>query len=237
MKFYTYFHTRNDSGAVFNIGKGKGTRLDDKSCRNQHWQNIVAKHGHSSHIAARWPTEAEAFEHEKFLIACFKGLGAPLCNQTDGGDGVPMTAEIRSKLQDASAIRWQKDGARAAHGAKTKGRVQPEDEREKRRISSTGRKHTVEAKEKMRLIQRGRTVSQECRQKLRDANLGKVQSEESNQKRSTSLKGRVFSDEHRAKLSAAMLGNKSRVGQVTSNETKEKQRQAAKRNLPVLYRL
>lgn len=85
--FYTYFHTRNDTGAVFYVGKGKGRRSHDCD-RNQHWNNIVAKHGHTVHIAARWPTEAEAFEHEKFLIACFRDMSVSLCNMTDGGDGV-----------------------------------------------------------------------------------------------------------------------------------------------------
>lgn len=56
--------------------------------RSVHWKRVASKCGHTVHIAARWPSEAEAFEHEKFLIACFKGLGHPLVNYTDGGEGV-----------------------------------------------------------------------------------------------------------------------------------------------------
>ena len=231
MIFYTYFHTRNDTGAVFYVGKGKGKRLQDKTCRNAHWQKIVAKHGHAAHIASLWPTEADAFEHEKFLIACFRGMGVDLCNQTDGGDGVPMTDEIRLKLSIASNARWLDEEVRREHGAKTKGRIQSDEEREKRRISSTGRKHTDVAKKRMSLAQTGREISQEHREKLRQANLGKTQTDASNAKRSLSLKGRVFSDAHRAKLSASMMGNKSRLGYATSAETKEKQRASAKQRV------
>ena len=43
-EFYTYFHTRNDTGKVFYVGKGKGRRAHEPG-RNPHWKNIVAKHG------------------------------------------------------------------------------------------------------------------------------------------------------------------------------------------------
>ena len=46
-------------------------------------------------------TEQEAFEHEKFLILCFKDMGTSLCNQTDGGEGVSglvCSAETRAKI-------------------------------------------------------------------------------------------------------------------------------------------
>lgn len=63
--------------------------------RSKHWKNIVAKDGgFSAEILARWPTEKEAFEHEKFLIKCFRDLGIHLCNMTDGGEGI--SGNIRS---------------------------------------------------------------------------------------------------------------------------------------------
>lgn len=86
MNHYTYLHTRNDTGAVFYIGKGSGSRAHAEG-RNEHWNRVVAKYGYTVHILAKWETEKEAFEHEKFLILCFKDLGAPLTNMTDGGDG------------------------------------------------------------------------------------------------------------------------------------------------------
>lgn len=109
--FYTYSHTRNDTGAVFYVGKGKDRRAYSKSDRNKHWQNIVAKHGHTVHIASRWSTETEAFEHEKFLIACFKDMGAALCNITDGGEG--SSGHVMSVEHKANLSKLYKGVARS----------------------------------------------------------------------------------------------------------------------------
>ena len=84
MSFYTYMHTRNDTNETFYIGKGHGKRAFWKHGRNQHWTNIVKKHGYTVHVLAQWEKEADAFEHEKFLIQCFNGF---LVKQSLGGDG------------------------------------------------------------------------------------------------------------------------------------------------------
>lgn len=100
MQFYTYFHTRNDTNSVFYVGKGLGKRAHS-TARNQHWHNIVAKHGHTVHIAMTHLSENDAFEHEKLLIQCFKDMGIPLCNQTDGGvgsGGYLHTSAVRAKI-------------------------------------------------------------------------------------------------------------------------------------------
>jgi len=85
--FYTYAHTKPD-GAIFYIGKGKGARHADKHHRNRYWKFVVQKHGgFQSEILANWDTEAEAFDHEKLLISCFRDMGYKLANFTDGGEG------------------------------------------------------------------------------------------------------------------------------------------------------
>lgn len=87
--FYTYAHYKSDN-SVFYIGKGRGRRAWSKTNRNPHWRHIVEKHGaHKVEILAYWPTEQEAFEHEKFLIWCFRDMGYSMANITDGGEG-PM---------------------------------------------------------------------------------------------------------------------------------------------------
>lgn len=86
MEDYTYTHQTAD-GRVFYVGKGKDRRAWAKNKRSVYWQRVVKKHGLQVQIAARWPTEAEAFEHEKFLIWCFRDMGAELVNFTDGGEG------------------------------------------------------------------------------------------------------------------------------------------------------
>ena len=103
-EFYTYFHTRNDSSVVFYVGKGKGKRLDRVASRNEHWHRIVAKCGHTVHIAERFATEEEAFANERMLIASFRSEGISLCNMTDGGEGVSgwvPSAKTRAAMSDA----------------------------------------------------------------------------------------------------------------------------------------
>lgn len=87
MEYYTYLHRRNDTGAVFYIGKGSGKRYLSNKRRNKHWCGIVDRHGFTGSIVAYWATEAEAFEHERFLIACFKDLDTELANKAEGGLG------------------------------------------------------------------------------------------------------------------------------------------------------
>lgn len=106
MRFYTYFHTRNDTDSVFYIGKGQRKRAYKTSCRSTLWKRIVAKHGYSVHIASWWETEKEAFEHEILLIACFRDLGINICNMTDGGDGISGYIQSpESRAKQGMAIR------------------------------------------------------------------------------------------------------------------------------------
>jgi hypothetical protein len=85
--YYTYIHYKQDDEKPFYIGKGKGRRHLTKSKRNNHWNNVVRKHGFCSKIISTWKTEEEALQHEKFLIQCFKDMNVELVNMTDGGEG------------------------------------------------------------------------------------------------------------------------------------------------------
>jgi len=99
--YYTYGHYKADSKELFYIGKGKGNRAHEKDSRSDFWRNIVGKHGYTVEIFADWPTEEDAFTHEKFLIECFRDLTV-LCNLTDGGDGCSgyvWTDEQKQKLK------------------------------------------------------------------------------------------------------------------------------------------
>lgn len=84
--YYTYAHYTADKSRLFYIGKGKKNRMHVKDSRSQHWHNIVNKYGLHVELLAEWQTEQEAFDHEKFLIHCFKEL-SDICNLTDGGEG------------------------------------------------------------------------------------------------------------------------------------------------------
>ena len=81
--YYIYAHTRNDTGKIFYIGKGKLRRAWEKSNRNKYWRNITNKVSYSIEILAYFDSEHEALKQE---INCIKWLD-DLCNLTIGGDG------------------------------------------------------------------------------------------------------------------------------------------------------
>jgi hypothetical protein len=123
--FYTYAHIKKDTKEIFYIGKGNERRLTRKDARNKHWHNTVAKHGFLPIILAKWETEKEAFEHEKFLIKCFKDLQIKLVNQSSGGDG-----------------------NNAAGGLTFKNKKHSDLAKEKCRIANLGKKRSEESKRK-----------------------------------------------------------------------------------------
>ena len=86
-QFYTYIHKKASDGSVFYVGKGTGLRAWKPQDRSDWWKKTSDKHGFSVEICAEWKTEQEAFDHERFLIWCFKDMGVQLVNLTDGGDG------------------------------------------------------------------------------------------------------------------------------------------------------
>ena len=106
--FYTYAHLKADTNQIFYIGKGKGRRLFRKEARNTHWHNTVKKHGYKAIKLATWESEQDAFEHEKFLIQCFKDIGALLVNQSGGGDGNDHIGGFTFKGKKHSDIAKQK---------------------------------------------------------------------------------------------------------------------------------
>jgi len=100
----TYAHRRLDTNKVFYIGKGSLRRAYEQRGHNKYWNAVVEKHGYEVTVLAKWETDLEAFNHEKFLIECFKGMGHPLTNATNGGEGVSgwsWTPEQREKLVKA----------------------------------------------------------------------------------------------------------------------------------------
>jgi hypothetical protein len=85
--FYTYIHYTADTKTPFYIGKGKGRRKGQTTQRSKWWKSIVAKHGFVSEVLSTFENESDAYEHEKFIILCFKDMGYKLCNMNDGGKG------------------------------------------------------------------------------------------------------------------------------------------------------
>lgn len=222
MKFYVYVHRRNDTGAIFYVGKGCGKRATKKLDRSDWWKSIEAKHGRTIEIIKRGMNEQDAFDLEQWII---ESIGRDsLCNLRDGGSGgIEPSAETRRKMSEAK-----------------KGRKPSEETKEKMRIRATGFRHSDESKAKIkaaRSIQIMRPMSEEAKEKiskakkrlkrsaehcaaisagktgkkigpmsdsakesLRKANLGKKHSEESKQKMRESSTGKKHTPEAIAKL-------------------------------------
>ena len=65
--FYIYCHRKKTNGECFYIGKGKGNRYKTSQNRNQHWKNIVNKHGFEAEILINNISEEKAFELESYF--------------------------------------------------------------------------------------------------------------------------------------------------------------------------
>lgn len=81
--YYVYLHRRLTDDKVFYVGKGKETRAWVKKARNNHWHNVVNKHGYYVQIIKSDMDEAESFDLESRIILHY-GL-ENLTNQTIGG--------------------------------------------------------------------------------------------------------------------------------------------------------
>ena len=193
--FYTYAHYKPDN-SVFYIGKGQRRRAWSGKNRNQHWRNVVAKHGEPKvEVLAQWATEQEAFEHEKFLIWCFRDMNQSMANITDGGDGASGY-----KHRDDTIIKMQENRI----GEKNQFFGKSHSEESKKLISESkkanpsspwlGKSRSEETRKKISAALKGRVWhkhTDESRQKLSLSHTGKKQappSEETRKKLSESVK-------------------------------------------------
>jgi len=191
--FYTYAHFRPDN-SVFYIGKGRGRRAWAKDNRNPHWHHVTAKHGeHKVEVLAQWPTEQEAFDHEKFLIWCFRDMGCSMANIADGGEG---SSGYRHRDETIQKMQENRTGEKnqffgRTHSEQTKKMISEAkkaapskpwlgkhmSEEAKKKISESlrgrsGTKHTEESRKKMSLAHKGKRQappSEETRKKLSES--------------------------------------------------------------------
>lgn len=233
-QFYTYFHTRNDTGAVFYVGKGKGRRAHDTT-RNKYWRSIYEKCGRTVHFAMTGLSEADAFEHEKFLISCFKDMGVNLANFTNGGEGVSglvFSDAHRAAISLRNTGRKHSKESLLKMSAAQKGRTFSEETKLQMSESAKNRKSTsnklfttehnpmnsAESRAKNSKSQIGKKLSDEHRAKIYtagkgrvSANKGKILPVEWRAKMSAASKGRPKSEEHKAKIKAAHVARAARL--------------------------
>lgn len=99
--YYVYIHYYDD--VIFYVGKGIGTRCAVTNSRNNHWNNVVNKHGFNIEIIESDLEESKSFELELRLIKKYGrvdlGTGT-LVNWTDGGEGLSgaVVSEATRKL-------------------------------------------------------------------------------------------------------------------------------------------
>ena len=211
-QFYTYIHRKASDGSVFYVGKGAGKRAWDCNRRNPKWKNIVAKHNHTVEVCALWESAEEAFQHEKFLILCFKDIGCNLANLTDGGDGpngYKYTDEQKAKMglrrigrkhTEETKIKmslWQLGVPKKKATDETKAKM---------RDAHKGRKHQPMSEEaKKKLSANNGSKRPEVREKISKTLIGRKPTEEQIKKMSAFQKGRKKSDEHKEKIRIARL--------------------------------
>lgn len=193
----------------FYIGKGKDIRYYPSShLRTGFLRNKINKVGKDNikiHFLHKNLTEDEAIYWEKYWI---KYIGrrdqnaGPLCNLTDGGEGV--------------CGRIVSDECKRKISLKNTGKK-----------PNLGRKHTEAAKEKMRMSKIGKHRSEETKEKLRIANIGKIPSIETREKISKSLVGNKRALGYKQNTETIQKRLVSRAGYKHSEETKEKMRKTA----------
>ena len=232
LRFYTYIHRRATDGAVFYVGKGSGGRSHSTQRRNKHWHNIVAKHGVAIEIVAYFFTEEAAFDHEIQMIAEYRRLSQPLCNLTDGGDGISglvFTEEHRANLSAARVKRTTSAETRAKMSASMMGKKHTPETVEKVRKANIGKVVSAETCAKISASKKGTVTSAETKEKLSRAGIGRIVSAETRAKIGAKHKGKIVTEEARAKLSKAHLGKTPSAETRAKLSLKQKEFRARKR--------
>lgn len=158
-----YLH-KLKNGRVFYVGMGSVQRAYARSSRNQHWQNVVNKHGNFEVqlIASNLSIEIAAkLEIEVILIFGLENL----TNVSSGGEasafGMKHTEETKRKMSENS---WHRTAhAKELYREKFSGSGNP----------MFGMSHGSAAKEKMRCKAIGRVVSKKTKVKMSISKLGK----------------------------------------------------------------
>ena len=137
------------------VGKGKGKRFRDIRGRNSLLDNKINVFGKPIILfIGKKLTENKAFELEKELIKTMgrKDLDGPLCNFTDGGEGVRghhHSEETKKKMSIAKIGRILSEEHKIKIGLAGKGRISSEETKKKLSIANTGNIVSKETREKL----------------------------------------------------------------------------------------
>ena len=139
--YYVYIHRRADTNEVFYVGKGKGSRANDKHKRNIWWKRVAAKAGGVivEYVEKSLCNES-ALELEIELIKFYKDCGHVLCNLTDGGEGSPGYVHSEETRLKMSALKLGKPSSEAWKRSASKNRKGVKLSEEHREARSRARK-------------------------------------------------------------------------------------------------
>jgi hypothetical protein len=224
MHFYVYEHRRNDTGAVFYIGKGVGSRLRSKQGRTDYWCRVVAKAGYQAVKVVDGLDEELALLAEMELIDKHRRAGVRLVNLTDGGEGMSGYKRSAESIErGASKLRGLK---RPDISALLSGIPKSEEHRRKLSLARAGSTASDEARAKMSAARKGKPSSM----------LGKKHREESKEKTRQALlgdKNHFFGRRHSAETIAQIVAKN--LGRKDSDETRLKKSIAKSGALNVNY--
>ena len=174
-KYYVYEHRKADDGSAFYVGKGIGKRSSDKTGRNNHWKNIVKKHGYSIHLLYENLSQFEANYIEQKIIAAYGREN--LCNLTDGGDGIRNPSDETRKLMSEAAT-----GRKGYWNGKKRNpeMVKANAEKIRGRVGMTGKDHPMfgkklseeRKKQNSKYMKNNYVFSEEQRKKISESKTG-----------------------------------------------------------------
>jgi hypothetical protein len=214
VEHYTYIHRRADDGKIFYVGKGKGRRAWSKNPRSDWWKRAAAKHGLVVQICARWDTAAEAYEHEKLLIDCFRSFQSPLVNTAEGGLGSMghrFTEEQKANLSLVAKRRGVLRCFIEAGAAACRGQKQDPEVVARRSAKTRGQKRTPEQRAHMSERRKGIPRTKEAVEKTAAKLRGRKADPEAVAKRVDAIRGRKQTAQHIAKRVAAVKATKCAV--------------------------
>lgn len=173
------------------------------------------------------------------------------------GPRKPFSLETRAKMAAAKRGKTLSPEHKAKiilsliGNSHTLGRKLSADHKAKIKVASTGRAKSAEERRKISEALTGHTVSNEAREKISISGIGRKHTEEAKKKIGQASKARyesglvvrqsngefasapregcTLTEEQKAKVSASLVGNKRRLGTVTSPETRAKLSEATKR--------
>lgn len=178
----TYMHIRLSDGIIFYVGKGTEKRAKSVFNRNKNWHKVVREHGFRHEILAFFDTHEEAYDHEKFLIQCFREMKFPLTNISDGGKGRTGAGKPHTEAHKKMMSERYKGSGNPMYG----------------------KKHTNDALKKIQIAStRPSSMSEEAKKRLSDQRKGVPRPESVKEKVRASKLGKKMSDSARENMSKA----------------------------------